>query len=119
MSETKRRDASKVKRRKYTVGFFLTMPNRASWNGHWSGENSVHVIMKTVPAKYFEEHKSQLIGTWSYSWDDGWRAEINSRIIEPGERASLLRRNTGFSGYGWMVDSIMLTGEIVYPQKDA
>ncbi len=29
------------------IAFILTMPNRVSWNGKWSGENDIHAIIKT------------------------------------------------------------------------
>lgn len=97
------------------VVFELTMPNRGSWNGRWSGENDTHIIVKhnqSVPA--------DIIGKdfW-YTWDDGWSAcisvtKLNSRSPEYRD---LVKRNTGFCSYNWMVESIINFGEIRKPNR--
>jgi hypothetical protein len=53
--------------------------------------------------------------TFSYSWDDGWRAAISVRKVDSTEARRLRRVSVGFYGYEWMVDSILLDGEIVAP----
>jgi hypothetical protein len=88
------------------------MPHAASWNGRWSGQDDGHFIFKSISDKYFKENENKLIGSWFYSWPDGWGAQINGRLITSDAKKKLQKINRGFCGYGWMVDSIMLAGEI-------
>ena len=84
----------------------LTMPNRGSWNGQWSGQNNKYTVAFNVAAKKAKE----LIGNYSYGWNDGWRANVEIRKPQPRERA------TGkFCGYNWMINSIRAFGEIRTP----
>ena len=92
--------------------FELSMPNRGSWNGRWSQENDIHVIIKTdrqIGKKACEELDGKY---FYYRWDDGWTACVSCRIIDRGEAAKLRKRNRGFCGYDWMVRSIIAFGEI-------
>lgn len=97
------------------VVFELTMPNSGSWNGAWSGEGRGHYYFKDFPPVSFEKkYKEKVIGSWYYSWDDGWTACITSRVIDGQELRRLRKNNCGFCGYEWMVRSILATGEIKY-----
>ena len=92
--------------------FELTMPHNNSWNGHWSGENDVHVITKTdrdIGRKKIEELDGK---SFFYRWDDGWCACVSCRVVNRGEAQRLRRKNRGFCGYDWMVKSIIYNGEI-------
>lgn len=92
--------------------FELSMPNRGSWNGHWSGENDVHVITKTdrqIGKKRIEELDGK---SFFYRWNDGWTACIFCRVIDAKESAMLRKKNRGFSGYDWMVRSIIANDHI-------
>ena len=94
------------------ICFKLTMPNRASWNGHWSGENDVHVITKT-DRQIGKKRCKELDGRdFFYRWDDGWCACISCQIIDRKEYMKLRNKNRGFCGYDWMVRSIIAFDEI-------
>lgn len=47
-----------------------------------------------------------------YRWDDGWTACVSCRVIDSKESARLRRKNKGFSGYDWMVRSIIADDRI-------
>ena len=92
------------------IVFELTMPNRGSWNGKWTGDKDVHIIKK-----YNKSVPKEVIGkSFYYSWDDGWTACITVYNLNANtsEYKSLIRNNAGFCGYDWMVDSIIKYGEI-------
>lgn len=51
--------------------------------------------------------------SFGYHWNDGWSASIDVQEVTPAE-AKVLRKNTvGFSGYDWMVSSIVDYGSIM------
>ena len=88
------------------IEFKLTMPNRGSWNGKWSGEDRNYTRLREVN----DEQGAQLDGrSWSYGWSDGWRAEVSARIVIAGE---ILKPSHGFQGYDWMIASILQYGKI-------
>lgn len=94
------------------LAFKLTMPNRGSWNGGWSGENRLYVITKTFTGKKKEEAKKILEkGSYHYSWGDGWGANIYIEEVTPQKAAQLRKKSHGFSGYDWMVDTIIRYGQ--------
>lgn len=83
------------------VEFTLTMPQRGSWNGKWSGESRNYTLTRELA----DDKAAKLDGrSWSYGWSDGWRASISARIVLDGE---IQRPSDGFHGYDWMVASIM------------
>ena len=92
------------------IAFILTMPNRGSWNGRWSGENDLHAIVKTersVP--------KDIIGkSFWYNWDDGWSACVSVEKVDCKEGNKLRQKSRGFCGYNWMVDSLIKKGRIEY-----
>lgn len=94
------------------IVFELSMPNRASWNGKWSGQDSIHVIIK----KEINVPKDVIGKSFYYQWDDGWGAEIKVYKINSNskEYRKLKKLNKGFCGYNWMVDSIIKFKEIRY-----
>jgi hypothetical protein len=82
----------------------LTMPNRGSWNGQWSGQEDKYTVSLNVGKKKAEELK----GHYYYNFGDGWGANVQIREPQKKERA------TGkFCGYEWMIESIRLVGKIV------
>ncbi len=81
----------------------LTMPNVNTWNGRWSGENSKYTKAINIAPKKVEK----LIGSYGYSFGDGWRANVKIRKAKLRERAT-----NKFCGYDWMIDSIRVHGEI-------
>lgn len=88
------------------VEFKLAMPHRGSWDNRWSGESRNYTLVQDID----EEKSARLDGrSWSYSWPDGWRAEISARIVPAGEERE---PSHGFHGYDWMVASILRYGKI-------
>lgn len=95
------------------ICFELSMPNRGSWNGRWSGEENLYAKVLNfsnsksgnATANKILEHKS-----YYHRWDDGWGASISVRKVEGKESASIKRRSRGFCGYDWMIDNIRSHG---------
>jgi hypothetical protein len=87
------------------VIFELSMPGCGSWNGKWAGTGGRYTVMRKL------DTKSPLIGkSFMYDWKDGWRARVDvRRSYDAGRR----EKPTGeFRSYEWMVDSLVLHGEI-------
>lgn len=92
------------------IAFILTMPNRGSWNGRWSGENDLHAIVK--PEKSVPK---DIIGkSFLYRWDDGWLACVSVEKVDCREGNKIRKKSRGFCGYNWMVESIIKKGVIEY-----
>jgi hypothetical protein len=102
-----------------TLAFILSMPNRASWNGRWSGENDIYAIVKSFPGKKRGAHAANLVAQrfFSYDFGDGWRASVEVRSVNGTESRQLRKRSKGFCGYNWMVDSIIQDGAIYGPTQ--
>lgn len=87
--------------------YSLTMSNRESWNGKWSGEEEGHYIFKTVRAKCDIKRAEELNGkTFWHNFGDGWTACIDCRIIDSKQKQYYAKKNGGFCGYDWMCNSI-------------
>jgi len=99
------------------IAFILSMPNVGSWNGKWSGENSVYAIVKSVSGKKRIAKLQSLVGSYSYNFGDGWRAAIAVQIVDAKEARQIRRISSGFCGYEWMVDSIISDGAIYGPTQ--
>lgn len=90
--------------------FLLTMPNRGSWNGGWSGSgNYFAIIRKTGNSKADRERAAKVLahGSYYYRWDDGWGANVSVKEVSEAEARIARKKSKGFCGYDWMVDSIM------------
>jgi hypothetical protein len=83
------------------VEFKLNMPGRTTWNGAWSGDDRNYTLVREVD----DVVAAKLDGrTWSYGWNDGWRARICACVV-PADMQ--LAKSDGFCGYDWMVESIL------------
>ena len=82
----------------------LSMPSNNSWNGKWTGDNRVYT--KVFSASTSKKMK-RFIGSYRYSFGDGWVACVTVREAKPRERVSNI-----FCGYEWMISSIKVHGEI-------
>lgn len=94
------------------LAFELSMPNKGSWNGRWSGEDKRYIITRKFSAK--ESQKANEIlkqGYYHYSWGDGWGAGIDVTLVDAREAAKLRKKSAGFCGYDWMVDTIIDYGQ--------
>ena len=92
------------------IEFKLSMPSRASWTKGWSGAERNYAITRQLTDK----KAAELLGgreeaSWSYSFGDGWVARVTARIVRAGDRRP---KSDGFSGYDWMVNSIIDNGRI-------
>lgn len=93
------------------IVFELTMPNRGSWNGHWSGENRRHIrtrYERKVPKEIWDKD-------FYYRWDDGWTACVSVRKMPAKEARKLESASNGFCGYDWMINSLLIHKEIRKP----
>lgn len=97
------------------IAFILSMPNRASWNGKWSGQDSLYAIVKSFPNTKKSEIKLAPIlekSSWYYNFGDGWGARVEAKIVSGVEVRKIKRMSKGFCGYDWMVESILRDNEI-------
>lgn len=93
------------------VGFYLSMPTAASWNGKWSGEGRLfaRVYSYRNPAVV----QALVNRSYYYRWSDGWCACVEMKEIDRKEANRIRRKSQGFSGYDWMIDSILARGKIL------
>ena len=89
------------------IVFELTFPNRGSWNGKWSGEKVKRDSQ--VP-------KDRIGNSYYYDFGDGWGASITVKKMNgnDSEYRQLKKKNAGFCGYDWMVNSIIAIDKIEY-----
>lgn len=91
------------------IVFELTMPNRGSWNGKWSGDDRKFIRLR----KDREVPKNLVDKSYTYSWDDGWTACVTLTKIPADKAHKLERKSDGFCGYDWMIESIIRYGKIL------
>lgn len=101
-----------------TIAFTLSMPNRASWNGRWSGEDDFYCILKKFTTKKAKAHAEELlkVGYWHHSFGDGWAAGITAKEVDPATARKYAKKSRGFCGYNWMVDNILAHGRTDKPE---
>lgn len=92
--------------------FVLSMPNNNAWNGKWTGEGKLYARVKSFSAHAFKEQLSKLVGDHSYSFGDGWRANVEVKVVTTDEKRKLLKQTAGFCGYEWMISSLIDHGSI-------
>jgi len=97
------------------IAFTLSMPNRGSWDGKWSGEENSYCVVR----QFSESKKGQAIvqklldnSSYYYRWSDGWGASVDVKQVDGKESAALRRKSKGFCGYDWMINSIITHGAI-------
>lgn len=98
------------------VAFILSMSNRGSWNGGWSGERNIYAVVRSYGSRrFYEEEIRPLVakGSFYYSWGDGWGASVAVKAVDAAEAKSLRKRSKGFCGYEWMIQSILVRGKIL------
>lgn len=99
------------------VSFRLTMPNRGSWNGQWSGQEKLYyVIRKTHAEKFLLNGETK--NDFHYSWNDGWGANVECEVVDSKEAAKRRKISSGFCGYEWMVDNIIDHGSPYKVEKE-
>lgn len=97
------------------LAFTLSMPNRGSWNGGWSGEDRLFCIIKSFKTQKAVDKATELLQKRSfyYGWSDGWGASVSIKEVTPAEARQMKKKSSGFAGYDWMVDSIIDYGKIL------
>lgn len=104
-----------------TLVFELSMPNRGSWNGRWSGEDRSYCIVKNFgSSKKSTERCRKLLdqGSWYYRWDDGWGARVSVKAVDATQARKCRKNSMGFCGYDWMVTSILTHGAIYADENE-
>ncbi len=103
-----------------SISFELTMPNRGSWNGKWSGEDRRFIILKSLTDKKTKELLGQKNSKYfSHNWSDGWCASIEARKITASNKKELRKHvKNGFQGYDWMVSNILRYGDTIKPSNE-
>lgn len=102
--------------------FKLSMPNVGSWNGKWTGENTLYARVINFGRSEKENEKARAIldkGYYHYNFGDGWAAGIYVSQVDAKEAASIRRRSAGFSGYDWMIQSIKDNNKIQASKRRA
>lgn len=92
----------------YKTVYVLSMPNVGSWNGQWSGRDSLYCIVKPK-SKQDEEFYGK---SYYYNFGDGWGANIDILKVESKEANKMKKVSRGFCGYDWMISSIYKHGDI-------
>ena len=98
------------------IAFSLSMPNRGSWNGTWSGEERFYAIVKNFGHGKKADERAQKIlaqGSYYYRWNDGWGASVSVKEVDTATARKIRSKSQGFSGYDWMVESIITRGKIL------
>ena len=95
------------------IVFKLTMPNRNTWNGKWTGDEMIFARVR----KDRDVPKDIIGKSFFHHWDDGWTACVSVDKMDYREANKLMRKSAGFCGYDWMIESIIRYGEIRY-KKD-
>jgi hypothetical protein len=97
-----------------TLSFTLSMPSR------WSGEEKVYAVFKNFAGKKAARKAQELLShhSWHFSWGDEWGATIVAKRVYGFEFRRLKKESAGFCGYEWMVESILVCGEIRQTIRD-
>lgn len=98
------------------------MPGTNSWNGRWSGEETLYAIIKKFPNTLKAQARADEIlkqGYYSHNFGDGWRAGISVRRPKDAKDLNNVRKKTrGFCGYDWMVENILSHGSASDKKED-
>jgi len=101
------------------VVFMLSMPNRGSWNGKWSGEEDLYCRVRAYRKGPLLDN---VLATPShcYNFGDGWGARVSVEECTASEKAKYNRKTKGFCGYDWMITEIEEHGRIrPYEEREA
>ena len=101
------------------IAFELSMPNKGSWNGKWSGENDCYVKVLNFSQRYgtskaAKELSEKILsgGSYWYNFGDGWSMRVDVQQVDSKEAAKLRKKSKGFCGYDWAIQSILQCQEI-------
>lgn len=91
------------------------MPCVTSCNGKWSGEGNNYVIYRPSNLRtirrlgLLSETNDPIDASWDHRFSNGWVACVTGKLLRRNEKK---QKSDGFSGYDWMVTSILQWGEI-------
>lgn len=95
------------------VVFKLSMPNVGSWNNKWTGEGRCYARIRTD-----KQVPKDVIGqSFLYNFGDGWTACVEVEKVTNNVAKAIMKKSVGFSGYDWMIDSIIKYKEIFPPSR--
>lgn len=102
------------------VAYILTMPNKGSWDGKWSGEKDLHVRVRKINEAAWAKKvtkEPEIVGkTFTHDFGDGWTAQIEVKEVTLDQAKKLKSRSVGFSSYDWMIASLIKYGDIRWDQ---
>jgi hypothetical protein len=79
------------------LAYILTMPSNAAWDGKWSGDRDLNMVVRDIP----DPIATRILDRrFTYNFGDGWVAAVEVRRARVGEET------TKFHGYEWMIESI-------------
>lgn len=93
--------------------FILTMPNCGSWNGKWTGEGNNYTRTRKIINRNKPIYPELKEGNHYYNFGDGWGANVEVKFITKSEAKMADKTTKGFSGYEWMIDSIIKNNKII------
>jgi hypothetical protein len=101
------------------LSFTLTMPQNGAWNGKWTGDDKLFCKMHDFGRGKLANNNARFLQGKNFKHDfgDGWAANIKVEKVTAIKAALLKKKSTGFSTYGWMIDSIIEHGEIKSKEK--
>ena len=95
------------------VVFTLSFPNRGSWNNKWTGDGRIYCRIRPNRSVPKESQNKQFI----YDFGDGWVALVTTQTMDSKDAHKLEKKSMGFSGYDWMIESIIKKGDIFKPNE--
>lgn len=101
------------------ISFTLTMPNRNTWNGKWTGDQKLYARIIKVSDKSFEKfnYKNIINKDLYYDFGDGWVASVKIETVDLIKAKQIKKTSSGFCGYDWMICSILRKGNIEYEKN--
>ena len=99
---------------KYII-FELSMLGKGSWNGKWTGEDTLYARVRKIPEKDFKTSNYEDLmkqKSFDYNFGDGWCAEVKIYETDLKTTTKILKKSKGFCGYDWMIESIINDGYI-------
>ena len=89
------------------------MPNVGSWDGKWTGADKkyyrIHECTEKGAAAVL---KGEFSPSFYHNFGDGWTACVTVEPVTDEEAAKRKEISAGFSSYDWMINEIVVNGEI-------
>lgn len=96
------------------LSYEITMPNAGSWNGKWTGSENLHFAFRNFSKKEGEKFmEGEESRSFYYNFGDGWGANVKVKPMDLVTKKKIEKKNKGFMGYDWMIDSIHKHSKII------